>query len=181
MPSIQAKSAPVIRNRCVPLIALFAIVSRRPTVAAVLKPLRLGFNLPVACGFAQPMLREVIIARRTGVRKRSLQPRFPASGEPENPLRKRVALPPAQQEHPSCSAPVSAAASAAPALNGQVSIPMVSIPIHWNVRRHGMDWYPMHWSPLHTNAFHPRPRRRPDTRRGKGTNESRGVVSLQLR
>ena len=38
----------------------------------------------------------------------------------------------------------------------------------------GMDWYPMHWSPFHSNAIHPRPRRRPDTRRGKRTTESRG-------
>ena len=53
-----------VEGRCVPLIALFAIVSRRPTVAAVLKPLRLGFNLPVARGFAQPMLRETFIAQR---------------------------------------------------------------------------------------------------------------------
>ena len=54
------------------------------------------------------------------------------------------------------------------AINQKVSIPMVCIPVHWNGRRHGMDWYPMHWSPLHTNAIHSRPRRRPDTRPGKG-------------
>ena len=54
------------------------------------------------------------------------------------------------------------------AINQKVSIPMVCIPVHWNGRRHGMDWYPMHWSPLHTNATHSRPRRRPDTRPGKG-------------
>ena len=46
-----------LEGRRVLLIALFAIVSRRPTVTAVLKPLRLGFNLPVARRFAQPLLR----------------------------------------------------------------------------------------------------------------------------
>ena len=67
-----------VEGRCVPLIALFAIVSRRSTVTAVLKPLRLGFNLLVARGFAQPLLRELIIARRINVRKWSLPTHFAA-------------------------------------------------------------------------------------------------------
>ena len=39
-------------------------------------------------------------------------------------------------------------ASAPTATNALVSIPLVSIPVHWNGRRDGMDWYPMHWSPI---------------------------------
>ena len=44
-------------------------------------------------------------------------------------------------------------ASAPTATNALVSIPLVSIPVHWNGRRDGMDWYPMHWSPLHTSQY----------------------------
>ena len=40
------------------------------------------------------------IAQQTPVRKQALQAHFPASGGPKNPLRKRVALPPAHREHP---------------------------------------------------------------------------------
>ena len=42
--------------------------------------------------------------------------------------------------------------------------------------RNGLHWYPMHCSPLHTNAIHP-PRRRPDNRPGKSTNESRSAFT----
>ena len=37
--------------------------------------------------------------RRTDVRKRPLQTSIPTPGRPKNPLRKRVAFPPAHREH----------------------------------------------------------------------------------
>ena len=121
-----------------------------------------------------------IIARRTDVRKRSSQACFPAFRRPQNRDRRRIARTYASRERawPSVTAPP--AATATPATNGLVSNALVFIPIHWNGRRHAMDWYPLHWSPLHTNALHPQPRRRPDTRPGKAQT-SHGVVSLQFR
>ena len=124
-------------------------------------------------------LGEGIIARRTGVRKWPPQACFPAFRRPQNRDRRRIARTYGSRERawPSVTAPP--AATATPATNGLVSNALVSIPIHWNGRRHAMDWYPMHWSPLHTNGLHPQPRRRPDTRPGK-TQTSHGVVSLQF-
>ena len=61
-PSIRVRSTPRhpvqlaldIKTGRVSLIALFAIGSRRLTVAAVFEPLQLGFNLPVALGDLAP-------------------------------------------------------------------------------------------------------------------------------
>ena len=40
-------------------------------------------------------------------------------------------------------------------MNGWVSIPLVSIPVHWNGRRwNGLNWIPIHWSPIQGSRHH---------------------------
>ena len=91
--------------------------------------------------FAQPLLRELIIARRTDVRKRVVRPSFacprragfstPAAVLPRIHRRKGLIL-------PTTSPPAAATPSA---INQWVSIAMVSIPINWNRReRDGTRW-----------------------------------------
>jgi len=59
-------------------------------------------------------------------------------------------------------------ASAPTATNAWASIPLVSIPIHWNGRRHGMDRHPLHWNPMDNNGDQ-------STARGREQTEPRGV------
>ena len=80
-----------------------------------------------------------IITRRTTVRKPPPPTRSAASGGPKTPLRKRVALPPPQREHPVPLRDHVRSRDRAATMNG---------------RCHGMDWHPIHWSPLHHNRYH---------------------------
>ena len=103
---------------------------------------------------------------------------LPASGGPKTPLRRRVALPPAYQEHPVLLRDHDY--SRGGGSDEWIAIHSNGIhtyPLEWTAAWIGLDWYPMHWNPLHTNAIHPRPRRRPDTRPGKRINESRGAFT----
>ena len=127
----------------------------------------------LAAGIGRAII--TLIAQRTPVRKQALQAHFPASGGPKNPLRKRVALPPAQREHPVL-------------LIYRVRSRVGAASAQWiGIHSNGIHTYPLEWIGIQCIGVHSIPMQFipgrvavPTPVGGKGQ-PNHGVVSLQFR